>query len=157
MVSNILLFSPLFGEDSILTIIFFKWVGSTTNQYVYCLYCMYARLLYIYIQSHVSVENGQSLPSKMRFLPTNSHNIFMKKKLAVSSWYSTSPTSWSVPSRELTYPPDVWHFWVDDFPNFPRWDMLVFLEGIFLPFQLVPLWWCLPKLAFSSSKVWKLQ
>ena len=21
--------------------------------------------------------------------------------------------------------PSVWHFWVDDFPNFPRWDMLV--------------------------------
>ena len=27
--------------------------------------------------------------------------------------------------EKLTYPPDVWHIWVDDFPNFPRWDMLI--------------------------------
>ena len=35
----------------------------------------------------------------------------------------------NIPSRELTYPPDVWHIWVDDFPFPFRWDMLVFLEG----------------------------
>ena len=29
-----------------------------------------------------------------------------------------------LPSRELTYPPKKWHF-DDDFPNFPRWDMLI--------------------------------
>ena len=29
-----------------------------------------------------------------------------------------------LPSRELTYPPKM-AFWVDDFPNFPRWDMLI--------------------------------
>ena len=28
-----------------------------------------------------------------------------------------------VPSWELTYLLRVWYFWVDDFPNFPRWDM----------------------------------
>ena len=29
-----------------------------------------------------------------------------------------------LPSRKLTYPPKM-AFWVDDFPNFPRWDMLI--------------------------------
>ena len=34
-----------------------------------------------------------------------------------------------LPFRELTYPIKN-HFWVDDFPNFPRWDMLYnSLEG----------------------------
>ena len=42
-----------------------------------------------------------------------------------------------LPSRELTYPPDVWHIWVDDFPfpNFPRWeyDNFPYFSGGFRP------------------------
>ena len=41
-----------------------------------------------------------------------------------SPWYRDFLKG-AIPSRELTYPPDGWHIWVDDFPNFPRWDMLV--------------------------------
>ena len=73
------------------------------------------------------------------------------KYLAVSSWYSTSPTSWSVPPRELTYPPDVWHFWVDDFPNFPRWYMLV-SWSFFFAIPTGPFMMMFTKLAFSSSR-----
>ena len=41
------------------------------------------------------------------------------------------------PFRELTYPIKI-HFWVDDFPNFPRWDMWIpcfFLENDDFPSQ----------------------
>ena len=45
----------------------------------------------------------------------------------------------SVSSRELTYPQKM-AFWVDDFPNFPRWDMWSFPGGYpMLSFFLVGL------------------
>ena len=48
-----------------------------------------------------------------------------------------SKSHWT-PSREWTYPPDFRHIWVDDFPNFPRWDMFSFpggyIESMFHPF-----------------------
>ena len=101
-------------------------MGWFNHQPVCVLFVLYVRTFAVYLHTITCFSGKWPIASLQDALPTyNSHNIFMKKKLAVSSWYSTSPTSWSVPSRELTYPPDVWHFWVDDFPNFPRWDMLV--------------------------------
>ena len=39
----------------------------------------------------------------------------------------------------ITYPPFQSQFWVDDFPNFPRWDMLISWRGIFgNPFSNLP-------------------
>ena len=40
-----------------------------------------------------------------------------------------------LPPRKLTYPPKM-AFWVDDFPNFPRWDMLI-------PWSVEPRIWVL--------------
>ena len=34
------------------------------------------------------------------------------------------PRKWYPPTGTITYPPKM-AFWVDDFPNFPRWDMLI--------------------------------
>ena len=57
-----------------------------------------------------------------------------------------SKSHW-IPSREFTYPPDFRHIWVDDFPNFPRWDMFSFpggyIESMFHPFS--------PHLSWNSS------
>ena len=46
------------------------------------------------------------------------------KAHACQKWSAIFQWVKSIPSWKLTYPPKM-AFWVDDFPNFPRWDMLI--------------------------------
>ena len=48
-----------------------------------------------------------------------------------------------IPSRKLTYPPDVWHIWVDDFP-FPQVGYVNFLGGDIYIYLTYPTNWCDP-------------
>ena len=58
--------------------------------------------------------NFGSSPPSIRFISETNPTL---------QWYTQQ-----LPSRELTYPPKM-AFWVDDFPNFPRWDMWSFPGG----------------------------
>ena len=57
----------------------------------------------------------------------NNEVSWFPQKIGWDRWFFSSPNwdRWYTTSRELTYPPDFRHIWVDDFPNFPRWDMWI--------------------------------
>ena len=92
---------------------------------------------------HGEFHHGRHPPDKTVSLPsvfrpkTPGDLVLVPRPVAgslVLSWPSSQMgwRHWNLtkPSRERIHIPSKMAFWVDDFPNFPRWDMLVPFGGI---------------------------